>query len=92
MPNQYSKLTADNIYRKLNRKNNPVTSLAGLAREFGINTMFYRATGTRAGQMDNRVPTMFREKVRRLVGTTDLNAIRRRKHINYNAEGTTYGW
>lgn len=88
MPNQYSALTVENINRKMNRKNNPVRSLAQMAREFGVSTSFSR----RNGRTDHRVPSDFREQVRALIGTEGLNSLRQRKHINYYAEGYTWNW
>lgn len=78
MPNQYSKITADNILRKVNRKRNPVSSLTQLAREFNVNTEFVRKTDRygREGQVDHAVPGSFRTKVRSLVGDQVYNQIR----------------
>lgn len=64
MANQYSRLTAENIHTKLNRRRNPVRSMTALAREFGVNTEYTRANGKRG----SAAPGAFRRKVQTLVG------------------------
>lgn len=70
MPNQYTKLTAGNINRKLGRKRNPVTNIAQLAREFGQNTYGGSAPGA------------FRNRVKALVGEDTYNTIRDSRFVN----------
>lgn len=74
MPNQYTKLSKDNVLRKLNRKRNPVTSVAQLAREFGYNTTL--TSGSTAA------PGNFRNRVKSLVGEKTYNAIRDERSVN----------
>lgn len=73
-------ITKEQILRKVNRKRNPVGSMAELAREFGYNTNIYRwdtdtSTSTAA-------PGSFRNKVRSLVGERMYNKIRDNKSVN----------
>lgn len=72
MANQYSKLTKDNVLRKINRKRSPATSLVQLAREFGVRTDYTRSDWDlhgRGGETVSAAPPAFRKKVRDLVGT-----------------------
>lgn len=84
MPNQYTKLTASNIMRKINRRTNPVTSIAQLAREFGVNTSYLRHHDWygREGRTDTAAPASFRRKVKALVGEQVYNDLRRSQHIS----------
>lgn len=75
MANQYTKLTKDNILRKVNRKKNPVTSMAQLAREFGYDTGSWYSASTSA-------PGSFRRRVRRLVGPATYDKIRDSRYVN----------
>lgn len=87
MANQYTKLTKENILRKVNRKRNPVTSLAQLAREFGHNTSIYRRPSLEAidGRSSTAAPASFRRKVKALVGETTYNKIRDSRKVNIRA-------
>lgn len=71
MPNQYSKLTAENINVKLNRKRNPVRSMTQLAREFGVRTTYQRSNGS----IGSAAPGAFRQKVLQLVGPDGYKTI-----------------
>lgn len=85
MPNQYTKLTRENILTKVNRKKNPVSSLAQLAREFGYSTEYNRTYdywGGRSGRKDHAAPATFRRKVRALVGEKVYNQIRNANSVN----------
>lgn len=81
MANQYTKLTRANIITKMNRRRNPVTSVAQLAREFGFNTAYVRAHDWygREGKVDNAAPASFRRKVKSLIGATRYNQLRQSK-------------
>lgn len=94
MPNQYSSITKENILRKMNRQSNPVTSLTQLAREFGSNVTYVRSTpgDSRFGKVDVAVRPAFRAQVRSLIGETQFNRLRRRKHINRGFEGSLRNW
>lgn len=80
MANQYTKLTKTNILAKVNRKKNPVTSIAQLAREFGYDTFYYRWSG-RFGT-GTAAPRSFRNKVKALVGEKQYNEIRESGSVN----------
>ena len=78
MPNQYTKLTKDNILRKVNRKRNPVRNMSQLAREFGVNTSYTRADGS----WGSATPGAFRNRVRTLVGDSTYNTIRDSRFVS----------
>lgn len=75
MPNQYTKLTQENVVRKMNRVRNPVTSIAQLAREFGYNT-------SKNGTQSTSAPGSFRRRVRGLIGEDLYNTIRDGRYVN----------
>lgn len=75
-------ITKTNIMRKVNRKKNPVTSIAQLAREFGVNTSYYRWDDFHGSVEATAAPRAFREKVKSLVGLSTYNQIRDAKSVN----------
>lgn len=80
MPNQYSSLTAENIRIKMNRKRNPVKSVAQLAREFGYNTEYPRYRGK--AFYGNAAPPGFRQRVKALIGEEEYMQIRNSTTVN----------
>lgn len=80
MANQYSKLTKENILRKMNRKSNPVSSVTQLAREFGVNTEYTRHLDWygREGKTDSAPPANFRNKVKGLIGAREYQKLAKR--------------
>lgn len=74
-------LTKTNIMRKVNRKRNPVESIAQLAREFGYNTNYWR-WDTGMHNKSTAAPGSFRTKVKSLVGEQTYNQIRNESSIN----------
>lgn len=78
MPNQYSRLTAQNIRIKMNRARNPVRSAVQLAREFGYRTSYVRTTG---GVVSAAPPT-FRNRVIALVGEDTWRELRMNEFVN----------
>jgi len=82
MPNQYTALTAENIQRKINRKRNPVRNISQLAKEFGRDISYVRATGPRAGHVDTRPPSSFVKEVKALIGERAYNRLRDSRSVN----------
>lgn len=78
LPNQYTRLTTDNVLRKMNRRRDPVTNVVELAREFGENTVYSRSDGS----FGSAAPGSFREKVKALVGETTYNRLRDDRFVN----------
>lgn len=70
-------ITKVTILKKVNRKKNPVQSIAGLAREFGVATTYTRLDGT-AGIS---APPSFRKQVKSLVGLKTYDKIRDTKSV-----------
>lgn len=81
MPNQYSKLTKQNILRKVNRKKHPVRNMVQLAQEFGYKTTYTRWSGW-GGNYGTAAPPSFRRKVRALVGSKVYEEIRDGRFVN----------
>lgn len=71
-------ITKKNILRKVNRKKNPVSSIAQLAREFDVHTSYWRWDGG----IGTAAPKSFRAKVKQLVGQPTYNKIRDTKSVN----------
>jgi hypothetical protein len=85
LPNQYSALTRENILRKMNRKRNPVTSVAELAREFGEDTQYDRHTPTFLwGATGVAATKSFRTKIKALVGEDKYNQLRDERFVNHS--------
>lgn len=78
MANQYTKITRASILQKVNRKRNPVGSIAQLAREFGVHTGYWRWEGG----YGTAAPKHFRAKVKSLVGEKKYNEIRDSSSVN----------
>lgn len=74
-------ITKTTILKKVNRKKNPVMSIAQLAREFGVNTEYYRWSSG-SGSVGVSAPKAFREQVKDLVGEDTYNKIRNESSIN----------
>lgn len=73
-------ITKHNIERKINRKRNPVNSIAGLAREFGVNTHYDRFNSRR--NSGNAAPGWFRKEVKSLIGERAYNRLRQSNCVN----------